>query len=141
MNTRFDLRDCFFGCRCLMTKSLPTFWHCSASICIGIWPGPEHGDPESVGDGPGIGLNRNFPMPTGEGDAAYCFALVTYGLKDVETFKPDLIIVACGLDAMAGVPLAWLDFDHVLTRSLVGPTPTARTPCALSFEGAVGIAS
>ena len=96
----------------------------------GIWPGPEHGDPQCVGAGAGIGTNRNFPMPTGEGDAAYCYAMITYGLNDVETFKPDLIIVACGLDAMAGDPYG--NFDIIfgtIYRAFLAPTHSMLSVC------------
>jgi acetoin utilization deacetylase AcuC-like enzyme len=43
-------------------------------------------------------------MPVGEGDAAYCYALLVHALPIIEEFKPDVIFVACGLDAMAGDP-------------------------------------
>jgi hypothetical protein len=41
-----------------------------------------------VGGGAGVGSNLNFPMPTGEGDAAYCYAMLAHALPDVERFKP-----------------------------------------------------
>lgn len=75
----------------------------------GIWPGPEHGDPACVGLDGGIGANLNFPMPVGEGDAAYCYALLEHALPIIEEFQPEIIFVACGLDAMAGDPYAHMD--------------------------------
>ena len=41
---------------------------------------------------------------SGEGDAAYCYTLLEHALPILDQFKPNLIIVACGLDAMAGDP-------------------------------------
>ena len=48
-------------------------------------------------------------MPVGEGDAAYCYALLHHALPIIEAFKPEIIFVACGLDAMAGDPYAHMD--------------------------------
>lgn len=80
----------------------------------GIWPGPAHGSPKAVGANGGVGANLNFPMPTGEGDAAYCYTFLRWVLPEVAKFKPALIMVACGLDAMAGDPYATMNVSPSL---------------------------
>lgn len=106
--------------------------HCNLNE-QGIWPGPEHGAPAAVGSKAGVGANLNFPMPTSEGDAAYCYTFNKFIFPDLAAFDPvrppqaalakaalanvmahvtvhvtaqELVFVACGLDAMAGDPYA-----------------------------------
>lgn len=58
------------------------------------------------GRGAGEGFNLNLPMPAGCGHTAYLHAMETIVIPQIEAFKPDLIIVACGYDASAIDPLA-----------------------------------
>ncbi|WP_299780719.1 class II histone deacetylase [uncultured Roseobacter sp.] len=58
------------------------------------------------GRGAGEGCNLNLPLPAGTGHTAYLHAMDTIILPQIEAFKPDLIIVACGFDAAAIDPLA-----------------------------------
>eukprot|EP00037_Helgoeca_nana_P022163 m.225643 g.225643 ORF g.225643 m.225643 type:complete len:655 (+) comp25908_c0_seq4:143-2107(+) len=71
-----------------------------------VWPGAEHGDPRQVGGDGAERSNLNFPMPQEEGDAAYCYALTQHALPAIRDFRPDLIMVACGFDALDGDPYA-----------------------------------
>ncbi|MBW4706260.1 class II histone deacetylase [Roseobacter sp. YSTF-M11] len=58
------------------------------------------------GRGAGDGFNINLPLPAGAGHTAYLHAMDTVVLPQIEAFKPDVIIVACGYDASAIDPLA-----------------------------------
>lgn len=58
------------------------------------------------GKGPGAGFNINLPLHAGAGHTAYLHAMDTIVLPQIEVFKPDIIIVACGFDASAVDPLA-----------------------------------
>lgn len=64
------------------------------------------GDLEDRGKGPGMGANINLPLPAGSGHTAYMYALDRIVLPAIESFAPDLIIVACGYDASAIDPMA-----------------------------------
>ena len=68
-----------------------------------------HGDPNAYypfflgysdekGAGAGDGHNVNFPLPEGMGDADYLENLAT-ALRRVQAFRPDVLVVALGLDA------------------------------------------
>ncbi|MFL4468949.1 class II histone deacetylase [Tateyamaria armeniaca] len=61
---------------------------------------------EDRGSGEGVGYNLNLPLPAGTGHTAYLHAIDRVAVPAIEAFKPDLIIVACGLDACAIDPLA-----------------------------------
>lgn len=51
------------------------------------------------------GSNLNVPLPPGCGHAAYLAAMDRLVLPALHTFRPDVIVVACGLDAAALDPL------------------------------------
>lgn len=58
------------------------------------------------GAGRGEGFNINVPLPAGSGNGAYLAAMARVVLPALEAFRPELIVVACGLDASAFDPLA-----------------------------------
>ncbi|MGB7244239.1 MAG: class II histone deacetylase [Sulfitobacter sp.] len=60
---------------------------------------------EDRGKGAGAGYNLNLPLPAGSGHTAYLHAMDRIILPQIAAFQPDLIIVACGLDASAVDPL------------------------------------
>ncbi|MBX5440818.1 MAG: class II histone deacetylase [Solirubrobacteraceae bacterium] len=60
---------------------------------------------EHNGRGAGEGANLNIPLPDGCGHDAYLAAMDRVVVPALRRFRPDLIIVACGLDASAFDPL------------------------------------
>lgn len=59
------------------------------------------------GEGEGLGYNLNVPLPRGTGDDDYLVALET-ALTRIRSFRPGAVVVALGLDAFQGDPLAGL---------------------------------
>jgi acetoin utilization deacetylase AcuC-like enzyme len=60
----------------------------------------------SRGTGAGVGANVNIPLLPGGGHDAYLYAFERIVLPALDAFRPDLIVVASGLDASAVDPLA-----------------------------------
>jgi len=60
------------------------------------------------GEGPGLGYNLNLPLPRGTADDGFLQAL-DKGLKRINAFSPDAIVIALGLDAYEGDPFAGLN--------------------------------
>jgi acetoin utilization deacetylase AcuC-like enzyme len=58
------------------------------------------------GEGEGTGFNVNIPLPPGSGTDAYLSAMDRVVLPALHAFAPDLVLIACGLDANAADPLA-----------------------------------
>ena len=58
-----------------------------------------HGAVSEQGEGKGRGSVINVPLPPGCSTAAYRAAFERVVLPALSTFKPDMIFVACGLDA------------------------------------------
>ena len=64
------------------------------------------GHPAERGEGAGMGANINVPLMPGGGHTSYVRAIERIVLPALERFRPDLIVVACGLDANGVDPLA-----------------------------------
>lgn len=64
------------------------------------------GGHEARGEGPGEGANINIPLLPGGGHGSYLAAVDRIVLPALSRFRPDLIVVASGLDANGLDPLA-----------------------------------
>lgn len=71
----------------------------------GLYPA-ESGLVEHTGKGAGEGACVNVPLPPGSGNGAYVAAIERVVVPAVEAFKPDLLVIASGLDASMMDPLA-----------------------------------
>ena len=60
---------------------------------------------EDRGAGAGAGVNLNIPLPPGVGHAGYLAVMDQIVTPQIEAFKPDVIVIACGFDAAAIDPL------------------------------------
>ncbi len=67
---------------------------------------PGYGGLADRGSGRGTGYNYNIPLQPGGGDDAYRYAFERIVLPVLDRYRPQLIVVASGLDANAVDPLA-----------------------------------
>ena len=67
---------------------------------------PSSGGIADTGAGVGIGYNINVPLPPGSGVGAYTATFERVVAPALRAFRPELILVASGLDASAMDPLA-----------------------------------
>jgi acetoin utilization deacetylase AcuC-like enzyme len=78
------------------------FWDDPTVLAISIHQ--DRAFPQSIGDvtenggGAGLGYTINIPLPPGSGEGAYVAAFERVILPALREFRPDLIIVPCGLD-------------------------------------------
>ena len=63
---------------------------------------------DSTGEGEGLGMNVNVNLPAGTGDSGYLYAMDTIVVPVLHEFRPELIVVACGVDASLFDPLSRL---------------------------------
>ncbi len=61
---------------------------------------------EETGAGEGAGFNLNVPLPSGSGGGAYEAAVARIVVPALERFAPELVVIACGLDANMLDPLS-----------------------------------
>jgi acetoin utilization deacetylase AcuC-like enzyme len=65
----------------------------------------DSGDLHVIGNGNAAGTNLNIPLPPGSGHGAYLAAFDQVVLPAIHRFRPQLIVVASGLDASAMDPM------------------------------------
>jgi acetoin utilization deacetylase AcuC-like enzyme len=65
----------------------------------------DSGDLAVVGNGKAAGTNLNIPLPPGSGHGAYLAAFDQVVLPALHRFRPELLVIASGLDASAMDPL------------------------------------
>lgn len=89
------------------------FWHRRDVLTVSIHADPAHfypffwGHAHERGEGDGEGYNLNLPLPIGSGDEIFLAAL-REALATIRAFAPGALVVALGLDAFQGDPLAGL---------------------------------
>lgn len=89
---------------------------------------------DEAGEGAGEGFNANLPLAHGEGDPAFLEA-VAAGLRRIEGFKPDALVVALGLDAAADDPLGVLQVSREGFARAGAAIADMRLPTVLVQEG------
>jgi acetoin utilization deacetylase AcuC-like enzyme len=106
------------------------------------WFYPGTGKPSEIGRGDGAGTNVNIVWGKGGmGDEEYAAAFSQMVLPVLNHFKPDLIMIACGLDAVQGDLIGDCglteEMYYSMTRSLLEAAPT--TPIVVALEGGYNI--
>ena len=85
---------------------------------------PNSGAMTDTGSGAGQGYNINVPLPAGSGVGAYVATFERVVAPALRNYRPELIIVASGLDASAMDPLASMmmtsDGYRKLTQVMLG---------------------
>jgi acetoin utilization protein AcuC len=97
------VQDAFYARKDVMVISL----HESGKTLF-PWTGFEN----EIGEGPGLGFNVNVPLPVGIFDEAYMTVFNKIVLPLIKAYKPDVIVLELGMDALAGDTLAHLDLTN-----------------------------
>jgi acetoin utilization deacetylase AcuC-like enzyme len=72
---------------------------------------PWTGSRDETGQGKGLGMTANCPMPSGSGREEFLAAFEHVLLPAAHRFKPELVIISAGFDARHGDPLGRLTLD------------------------------
>ena len=79
------------------------FWHDPRVLAVSLHQANgfplRAGESSEQGEGAGLGYTLNVPLPAGSSEAAYSATLDRLVMPALDLYQPDLIIVACGLDA------------------------------------------
>ena len=81
---------------------------------------PGSGAITDTGQGAGRGYNINVPLPPGSGVGAYVATFERVVVPALKAFRPELILIASGLDASAMDPLASMMMTSDGYRTLTG---------------------
>jgi acetoin utilization deacetylase AcuC-like enzyme len=79
---------------------------------------PGYSGAEDMGRGQGEGWNLNIPLLPGAGHDAYLYAMDRLVMPMLDRFRPDVIVVASGLDANAVDPLARMQLHSETYRAM-----------------------
>ncbi len=72
---------------------------------------PGSGDRSETGRGPAAGTKLNLPLPAGAGDAEFLAAFAEVEAY-VDARRPQLILLQCGADSLAGDPITHLAYTE-----------------------------
>lgn len=73
---------------------------------------PGTGFENEIGEGDGRGYSVNVPLPPGTYDEAYLRAFESIAPPLITAYRPDVIVLELGMDALAGDPLAHLSLTN-----------------------------
>jgi acetoin utilization deacetylase AcuC-like enzyme len=100
---------------------------------------PGSGKVQEIGEGHAAGTNINVPLPAGSGRAAYLAAVDRVVAPALSRFRPDFILVACGLDASMNDPLGRMNLTSecfaLLTERIKGAAAQCDGRLVLCHEG------
>lgn len=98
------------------------FWRDDRVLAISIHQEMLHagggGAVDEIGEAAGRGTTLNIPLPPGSGEGAYLAAMRQVVVPALDRFRPDLILVACGLDAASHDPLGRMMLHSESFRAL-----------------------
>lgn len=80
---------------------------------------PGTGFEDEIGTGRGKGYCVNVPLPVGTYDQAYMKAFEEIALPLIGAYKPDIIVLQLGADALAGDPLAHLRLTNNVYADII----------------------
>lgn len=80
---------------------------------------PGYSGAHERGEGRGEGFNLNIPLLPGGGHEAYRHAMKRLVVPEIERYRPELIVVACGFDANAVDPMARMQLHSESFREIM----------------------
>ena len=92
------------------------------------------GAADERGQGPGLGLNLNFPLPPGTDDALYLDTLET-AAQQVAGFQPDWLVISAGLDIARGDPVGGFNVSLDGMRAIGRRLAALQRPAVIIQEG------
>jgi acetoin utilization deacetylase AcuC-like enzyme len=92
------------------------------------------GHADERGQGPGLGYNLNLPLPRKTGDDGFLEALEA-GIRRIEAFAPDVLVLALGLDPFEGDPFGGLSVTTPGFSRIAERIAQLRRPTVIVQEG------
>ena len=96
------------------------------------------GHADEIGTGQGAGRNINLPMPRGTTWSDYALVLER-ALEQVQTFKPDLLIVPFGADTYAHDPISFFGIETSEYTNMSEMIAALNLPTLICMEGGYAV--
>ncbi len=87
-----------------------------------------------AGEGPGLGFNRNFPLPPNTTDTVYLKAF-DKAIVYIERFRPDFLVVSLGFDVLKGDPTGTFKLSIDMLRQVARRLAQLKLPMLVVQEG------
>jgi acetoin utilization deacetylase AcuC-like enzyme/GNAT superfamily N-acetyltransferase len=116
------------------------FYATSGVLTVSIHGHPDYAYPyftgyeDETGTGDGLGPNRNFPLPP-QTDAQKYLRTFDRAVKQIEAFKPDVLIVALGYDILQGDPTGTFSLKPDTLREMGSRLVAMGLPVLVVQEG------
>lgn len=116
------------------------FYHQGDILTVSVHADPSRfypffwGHADERGAGAGLGANLNLPLPRGTADQGFLDALEV-GLERVRMFAADTLVIALGLDAFEGDPLAGLAVSTAGFAGIGRACASLKLPTVIVQEG------
>lgn len=96
---------------------------------------PWGGFEDEIGEGAGEGCNVNIPLPAEIYDDAYMDVFQEVAMPLLRAFKPDCLVLAIGMDILAGDPLTHLRLSNNVTADALRHLLTLHRPMLVTGSG------
>ncbi len=96
---------------------------------------PGTGFADDIGEGAGEGYAVNVPLPPGTYDEAYLRAFDAIVPPLIRAFRPDVIVLELGMDALSGDPLAHLNLTNNAYAEVIHRVLGFRVPLLVTGGG------
>lgn len=80
---------------------------------------PWGGFEDEIGEGPGLGYNANLSLPAGSHDGAFRIGCERVAYPLLRAYRPEVIVLELGMDALAGDPLTHLQLSNNVVVDLI----------------------
>ncbi len=96
---------------------------------------PGTGFEDDIGEGEGRGYAVNVPLPPGTYDEIYVRAFDAVAVPLIRAYRPDVIVLEVGMDALSGDPLAHLSLTNNAYCSVIRRVMAADRPLLVTGGG------
>lgn len=102
---------------------------------------PWGGFENETGDGPGTGCNVNIPLPADVYDEAYMNIFREVALPLLGAYQPDCLVLAIGMDILAGDPLTHLRLSNNVVADCLRDLLPLHRPMLITGSGGYHVAN
>ncbi|MDY6945883.1 MAG: histone deacetylase family protein [Pseudomonadota bacterium] len=109
-----------------------------------------HGDPRTeypfflghageMGQGSGLGFNKNYPLPAGSSNASW-FDALSDAVRRINDYRPDALVVSLGVDTFADDPISKFQLREPEYLKLGAQIAALGLPTVFILEGGYAVA-
>ncbi len=120
------------------------FYERSDVLYVSIHADPTHKYPyksgyvDEVGKGPGLGFNKNYPLPLGTINEEY-MKILKRALDEIKRFDPDYVVLSAGFDTYENDPICQFKLTIPFYKEMGAEIKTLNKPTLVIQEGGYAV--